>query len=118
MPHKIIEVGTSRELCEGGGKRRGRSGKDGSRPEMGAGSGIRNGTGRQEDSPVPHHNNTSTLKSRFSVHQAPANAEHSSNIIWAAYVQMEASYNGPSRPRSRVPLSLRDFERQTAYLCT
>jgi hypothetical protein len=54
-PQKIIE-NFLRELCEGGGKRRGRSGKDSSRAEMSAARGIRNGTGRQEDSPVPHDN--------------------------------------------------------------
>jgi hypothetical protein len=39
-----------RELCKGCGKRGGRSRKNGSRPEVGASGGIRNGTRRQEDS--------------------------------------------------------------------
>jgi hypothetical protein len=45
-----------RELCEGCGKRSGRSRKDGSGHEVGASGGTRNGTGRQEDSQIPHHN--------------------------------------------------------------
>ena len=57
MAQKIIEVvGTSRELCEGCGKRGGKSYKDGSRLEVGASGGIRDGTRRQEDSAIPRHN--------------------------------------------------------------
>ena len=37
-------------------KRGGRTGKDGSRHEVGASSGIRNGTRRQEDRQIPNHN--------------------------------------------------------------
>jgi len=45
-----------RELCEGCGKRGGRSRKNGSRPEVGTSGELGNGTRRQEDSPIPGHN--------------------------------------------------------------
>jgi hypothetical protein len=37
-------------------KRGGRTGKDGSRHQVGASSGMRNGTRRQEDRQIPNHN--------------------------------------------------------------
>ncbi len=57
MPQKLIEVvGTSKEsFAKGCGERRSRSRKNGSWYEVGTGSRTRNGTGWQENNPVPHH---------------------------------------------------------------